>query len=138
MLEDEKNRSRPTDPTGHSRKREFEVGDNEHKLNRVDSPEPMDSDHTDDFNRPSDKASSTEVPSSNQDHTSTGYQAKDGSEEKHGMRSKLPKFLGGTGKKEEHDDNNGKEKQKFTVWGQLRATIFGSWVNVLLIACKFA
>ena len=27
----------------------------------------------------------------------------------------------------------GKETQKFTLWGQLRATLFNSWINVLLI-----
>ncbi|KEF54017.1 Ca2+:H+ antiporter [Exophiala aquamarina CBS 119918] len=32
------------------------------------------------------------------------------------------------------DDNNGKEKKKFTARGQIRATLFNSWINVLLIA----
>ncbi|KAJ9613099.1 hypothetical protein H2200_003040 [Cladophialophora chaetospira] len=32
------------------------------------------------------------------------------------------------------DDNNGKDKKHFTAWGQIRATVFNSWINVLLIA----
>ncbi|RVX67616.1 hypothetical protein B0A52_08145 [Exophiala mesophila] len=32
------------------------------------------------------------------------------------------------------DDNNGKDKKKFTAWGQIHATLFNSWINVLLIA----
>jgi len=47
-------------------------------------------------------------------------------------------MLGGKSqdRKEEMDDNNGKEKKKFTAMGQLRSTLFNSWINVLLIACK--
>lgn len=47
--------------------------------------------------------------------------------EKHGLKKLFSK------KSEENDDNNGKKK-KFTAWGQLRATLFNSWINVLLIA----
>ena len=40
--------------------------------------------------------------------------------------------------KDKKDDdksyNNGKDKKKFTVWSQIRATLFNSWINVLLIA----
>lgn len=38
-----------------------------------------------------------------------------------------------------NDHNNGKDKseaQHFTFWSQIKATIFGSWINVLLIFCK--
>jgi Ca2+:H+ antiporter len=38
------------------------------------------------------------------------------------------------GKNEDTDDNNnGKTKNKFTPWSQVRATLFNSWINVLLI-----
>lgn len=39
---------------------------------------------------------------------------------------------------QEELDDNGKEKHahKFTLMGTLRATVFGSWINILLIACK--
>lgn len=30
-------------------------------------------------------------------------------------------------------EKTGKRKKKFTVWGQLKVTLFGSWINVLLI-----
>lgn len=50
------------------------------------------------------------------------------SQEKHGIK-KL--FSSSTN---DPDDNNGKEKKKFTVWGQVHATLFNSWINVLLIA----
>lgn len=38
------------------------------------------------------------------------------------------------GADEEDDSKSKKPKQKFTFWGQLRATLFGSWINILLIA----
>ncbi|EXJ94131.1 hypothetical protein A1O1_02524 [Capronia coronata CBS 617.96] len=31
------------------------------------------------------------------------------------------------------DNNNGKDKPKFTAWSQIHATLFNSWINVLLI-----
>ena len=36
--------------------------------------------------------------------------------------------------KEEAEDNNGKQKHHFTVMSQIRATLFNSWINILLIA----
>ncbi|KIW99909.1 calcium/proton exchanger [Rhinocladiella mackenziei CBS 650.93] len=35
---------------------------------------------------------------------------------------------------DEADDNNGKDKRQYTAWGQIRATLFNSWINILLIA----
>ncbi|KIW13674.1 calcium/proton exchanger [Exophiala spinifera] len=32
------------------------------------------------------------------------------------------------------DDDNGKNKKKFTAWSQIHATLFNSWINILLIA----
>lgn len=43
--------------------------------------------------------------------------------------------------KDSADDNNGKNKktpQKFTAASQIRATILSSWINLLLIACKYS
>lgn len=51
--------------------------------------------------------------------------------EKHGIKSW---FTRSSHKTENDDDNNnGKDKQKFTPWSQVRATLFNSWINVLLI-----
>ncbi|KAJ4515582.1 hypothetical protein HRR83_004725 [Exophiala dermatitidis] len=47
--------------------------------------------------------------------------------EKHGLGKLFGK------KTEDLDDNNGKNKTKFTAWSQLHATLFNSWINVLLI-----
>ena len=49
--------------------------------------------------------------------------------EKHGLKK-----LFGRKSAEESDDDNGKNKKKFTAWSQLHATLFNSWINVLLIA----
>ncbi|EXJ74788.1 Ca2+:H+ antiporter [Cladophialophora psammophila CBS 110553] len=49
--------------------------------------------------------------------------------EKHGLQA-----LFGGESKQEKDDNNGKDKPQFTAWSQIRATLFNSWINVLLIA----
>ena len=38
-----------------------------------------------------------------------------------------------TGKNKEDDGDNGKSKHKFTVANQIRATLFSSWINILLI-----
>lgn len=51
--------------------------------------------------------------------------------EKHGIKKFLSKSS--TGDKSLDDDNNGKEKKKFTARSQIRATLFNSWINVLLI-----
>lgn len=48
--------------------------------------------------------------------------------EKHGLK----KLFGR--KADEADNNNGKDKPKFTAWSQIRATLFNSWINILLIA----
>lgn len=68
----------------------------------------------------------------NENGKSSGYQQPDGEETKR-HHVPLPPFL--SGYKSEGDDNNGKSKPKhhFTFWGQFRAVIFGSWVNILLI-----
>lgn len=53
-------------------------------------------------------------------------------------RGKAGKLKGILGEKPEvQKDENGKEKVKFTPLNQLRATLFNSWINVLLIFCKF-
>jgi Ca2+:H+ antiporter len=51
-------------------------------------------------------------------------------EKKHGLKSWFSK--------DKHEDDssytNGKDKKKFTAWSQVRATLFNSWINILLIA----
>lgn len=48
--------------------------------------------------------------------------------EKHGFKKLFSRKSS-----KEADDNNGKDKKKFTAWSQLHATLFNSWINVLLI-----
>jgi len=79
----------------------------------------------------SDRSSLTQLPVGN-GATTSAYHTEKTADKKHNLH--IPGFLGG--KKEEVDDNNGKDKKEqyhFTLWGQFRATILGSWVNVLLI-----
>jgi Ca2+:H+ antiporter len=57
---------------------------------------------------------------------------KDGLQERKSKRSFKDRL---TGKgKEEDDNNNGKDKHRFTVGNQIRGTLFNSWINILLIA----
>ncbi|OAP57239.1 calcium/proton exchanger [Fonsecaea erecta] len=49
--------------------------------------------------------------------------------EKHGLKALFSRES-----KDDKDKNNGKDKPKFTAWSQIRATLFNSWINVLLIA----
>lgn len=51
------------------------------------------------------------------------------STEKHGIKKLFSKKSTG-----DQEYNNGKGKKKFTAMGQIRATLFNSWINVLLIA----
>lgn len=51
------------------------------------------------------------------------------STEKHGIKKLFSKTNTG-----DQEYNNGKGKKKFTAMGQIRATLFNSWINVLLIA----
>ena len=88
----------------------------------------------------SDRTSSTEVPP-NEKGASSGFAKGEGEHTKR-KRFHMPGFLS-SDKHEEKDvpvDNNGKMKDsdyKFTAWGQFRAVILGSWINVLLILCKY-
>lgn len=73
---------------------------------------------------------------SDSDKTKTAEETKDTEDgKKHGLRGLLQGRT--THKKEEMDDDNGKakKKKKFTPMSQLQATLFNSWINVLLIAC---
>lgn len=54
------------------------------------------------------------------------------STEKHGFKKLFSKKTTGAQSHEDYD-NNGKDKKKFTAWGQIHATLFNSWINVLLI-----
>ena len=127
-------RSLQTDPHAQSRRRDFEAGDAENDLAKVTSPEQFDNGTMEEKTGrvQSDRSSYTEVPLNN-GTTTSAYHSEKTAEKKHGLH--LPHFLGG--KKEEDDDNNGKVKKEqqytFTFWGQFRATILGSWVNILLI-----
>jgi Ca2+:H+ antiporter len=51
-------------------------------------------------------------------------------EEKHGLKALFSKTARA---EKDKDDNNGKNKPNFTAWGQVHATLFNSWINVLLI-----
>jgi len=51
-------------------------------------------------------------------------------QEIHGIRKIFSKATDSSVEK----DDNGKNKPKFTAWGQIRATLFNSWINILLIA----
>ncbi|KAK5078557.1 hypothetical protein LTR64_003030 [Lithohypha guttulata] len=123
-----------TDPSATSRQRGVEPGDAEKDLNRVDSPLPYDDAIAEDkAPYEGDRSSSTEVPS-REEAESSGYHAQNEGTEKarhHALNLFSHK------KKVNVDDNNGKVKEKdkynFTFWGQFRAVVFGSWINVLLI-----
>lgn len=54
------------------------------------------------------------------------------STEKHGFKKLFSKKS--TGDENSEVYKNGKEKQKFTPMSQIRATLFNSWINILLIA----
>jgi len=124
-----------TEPGANSRRRDFEAGDAENNLAKVNSPEQFDNSIQEEkAQRQSDRSSYTEVPLNNGTTTSAYHNEK--TEDKK-RNHHVPHFLGG--KKTEEtavDDNNGKDKTEqyhFTFWGQFRATILGSWINVLLI-----
>jgi Ca2+:H+ antiporter len=75
----------------------------------------------------------------NSDDTAVNGTDTDSTRQRDGHKKRsLKGLLGGksTDRKEEADDNNGKDKphKKFTVGGQIKATLFNSWINVLLIA----
>ena len=127
-----------TDPTSRSRNVDGDDLKFSNELQQVNSPYTYSErgivDKKTTANRTeSDRTSSTEVPINNPT-TSTSYQ--NGEDEKKHHRLHMPGFLGHKKDKEE-DYNNGKDKKAngphFTFWGQFRAVIFGSWVNVLLI-----
>jgi Ca2+:H+ antiporter len=52
--------------------------------------------------------------------------------DKHGLKDKL--HLGKNKEHDEKDDKKTEQKQQFTVGNQIRATLFNSWINILLIA----
>ena len=134
-------RQSQTDPYASSRKRNVEPGDTENNLQRVGSPEDFDSEkpaydrHISDRIH-SDRTSSTEVPDGNEASSSAFQKDIHGDEKKHHHITDM--LHRNKSKPEEEEDNNGKDKQtpKFTVWGQFRAIVLGSWINVLLIFCK--
>jgi Ca2+:H+ antiporter len=55
-------------------------------------------------------------------------------EVRHRKRSNFLSKFSRKGHEEEEDEEDKKPKQKFTMMSQIRATIFNSWINVLLIA----
>lgn len=127
-----------TDPNSTSRNPEFDDGEGISRLEHVRSPDSYNdiAPHDKEIKpgrHQSDDTSGTEVPSPN-DITTTGYNQHDDGEKQH-KRFKVPKFLGG--KKDESDYDNGKSKKvnepHFTLWGQFRTVILGSWINVLLV-----
>ena len=81
-------------------------------------------------------AEDTTHQSSSNDSNINGHAPEDGKEglhsREHKKRSLKDKMTGKN--KDVDDDNNGKVKHhKFTVGNQIRATLFSSWINVLLI-----
>lgn len=133
-----------TDPSSRSRGLNYDNDIQGENLERFSSPEPTvveDSEKSQHYNQ--EKHVNTDgVPLSN-DTSSSGYNHENDTEKKKRHHLSLPGFLGGKKNKEESaesdDDNNGKAKKKqhFTAWGQFRATVLGSWVNVLLIFCEY-
>ena len=123
-----------SDPTARSRRRNMEPGDAEQDLDRVGSPTEMDYSHEKSFQDriPSDRTSNTEVE---REASSAAFRKDTNSDEKthRGLKDRILHKS-----KSNDDDNNGKEKKKqhFSLWGQFRAVVFGSWINVLLIFCK--
>lgn len=84
----------------------------------------------------SDRTSSTEVGDRNEASSSAYQKDTEGDEKK---RHHFTDILHPHKSKPENEDNNGKDKptqQHFTFWGQFRAIVLGSWINVLLIFCK--
>lgn len=79
------------------------------------------------------QSSDTAVNENKQSPDDSGMKHRDG-----GKKRTLGGLLGGksTDRAEEADsgDSTGKSKHKFTVTNQIRATLFNSWINVLLIA----
>ncbi|EXJ55377.1 Ca2+:H+ antiporter [Cladophialophora yegresii CBS 114405] len=69
-------------------------------------------------------------PSQPEDTVSMRQRAAGDGQKKRGLKS----WFAHGRNEEASDDNNGKDKRKFTVWSQIRATLFNSWINVLLIA----
>lgn len=57
---------------------------------------------------------------------------KDGLREREPKKRSLKDRLTGKGKEPEYEAN-GKDKPRFTVGNQIRATLFSSWLNILLI-----
>jgi Ca2+:H+ antiporter len=84
--------------------------------------------------KPSDERSSdTAVSGSKPTTENDGMKHREG-----GKKRTLGGLLGGKStdraEEAEKDDSNGKDKKKFTVASQIRATVFNSWINILLIA----
>lgn len=131
-----------TDPSSRSRGLNYDNDIQGENLERFSSPEPTvveDSEKSQHYNEEK-NVNTNGVPLSN-DTSSSGYNHENDTEQKKRHHLSLPGFLGGKKIKEdsaESDDDNGKgkKKQTFTAWGQFRATVLGSWVNVLLIFCE--
>lgn len=70
----------------------------------------------------------TVVPRDAEDPTADGQPRK---RKLGGLFGKLKRHKQGDHEKDGEPDE---EKQKFTAWGQIRATVFNSYINVLLIA----
>jgi Ca2+:H+ antiporter len=125
-----------TTPTATSAARPYAAGD-EIEIPRSSSPINDEKAVKEEFHsaRHGDETSSDTItnnrPSQPEDTGSVRQRVASEGRPKRGLKSW---FTRGKNEEEGDDNNNGKDKHKFTAWSQVRATLFNSWINVLLIA----
>lgn len=78
--------------------------------------------------------------SGSHEKAATGFQTSPATSSEDKKRHGLKGIFHKKDRSQDKDDrNNGKQKaegQHFGFWSQIKATIFGSWINILLIFCK--
>lgn len=116
-----------TEPAVSSATRPYPPGD-EIRFTRAQSPEPVKDIKEEHEPSRTETSSDTYINGTNPVRNRTTTSNK---EEKHGLKALFSKKTDDT---QDADNNNGKEKKKFTFWSQIHATLLNSWINVLLIA----
>ncbi|KAI1614919.1 Ca2+:H+ antiporter [Exophiala viscosa] len=116
-----------TEPAISSATRSYPPGD-DISIPRAQSPEPVKG--IKEENEPSRTETSSDTVVNGTGNGAVRNRTTTSKEEKHGLKKLFSKK---EKTDEEPDNNNGKVKKKYTLWSQIRATIFNSWVNVLLI-----
>jgi Ca2+:H+ antiporter len=97
-------------------------------------PSSSSTDHARTIDESIEEADAPEKPIRSNEPINVSQEAGGANEDKPRQRRK---FLGMSRTPSQNDDETEKpveNKQKFTVVGQLKATIFNSWINILLIA----